>query len=90
MRHFLREDAIPLDSMTAPFAVAPLTLSVLVAAPAAVLVAPPGKPLRVPPRPFAAVPGAVDVAVIAALAENDLPVAGGAVEEAGRVLHRDR
>ena len=90
MRHFLREDAIPLGSMTAPFAVAPLTLSMLVAAPAAVLVAPPGKPLRIPPRPLAAVPGAVDIAVIAAPAENDLPVAGGAVEEAGRVLHRDR
>jgi len=90
MRHFLREDAVPPGSMTAPFAVAPLTLGVLVAAPPAVLVAPPGKPLRVPPRPLAAVSRAVDVAVIAAPAENDLPMAGGTVEEAGRVLHRNR
>ena len=90
MRHFLPQAPILRCPAPAAFAIAPLALRMLVTAPAAVLVAPPGKALRVPPRLLATAPGAVDVAVVAAPAENDLTMTGGAVEQAGGVLHRDR
>ena len=90
MRHFL--PAAPIHRRPAPlaFAIAPLALGMLVSAPAAVLVALPGTALRVPPRLLAAAPRTVDVAVVAAPAENDLATTGGAVVQAGGVLHRDR
>ena len=90
MRHFLRTG--PLLRRPAPvgFAVAPLALRMLVTAPQAVLVEPSGKALRLPPRPIATTPGAVDVVVVAAPAKDDLTVTGGAGEQAGGVLHRDR
>ena len=90
MRHFLPQAPILRCPAPAAFAIAPLALRMLVTAPAAVLVAPPGKALRVPPRLLATAPGAVDVAVVAAPAENNLTMTGGAVEQAGGVLHRDR
>ena len=56
MRHFL--PAAPIHRRPAPpaFAIAPLALSMLVTAPAAVLVALPGMALRSPARPIAAAP----------------------------------
>ena len=78
----------PAPGAGATFAIAPLALRMLVTAPVAVLVTLPGKALRVPARRAAAAPGAIDVAVIAAGAENHLAKAADAVEQAGRVLHR--
>ncbi|MCY3982147.1 MAG: hypothetical protein OXF51_10405 [Alphaproteobacteria bacterium] len=86
MRHFLRagrNDRIP---DTAAFAVAPLGMLVT----AAVLVAPPCKAHRATPRPDAATRRTVEVALVAASAENNLAAAQRAGEQAGGVLHRDR
>ena len=87
MRHFLRENAILRRPAPLSFAIAPLTLRMLVTAPAAVLVSATGEAQGPPARRLAAVPGAVDVAAIAASAENDLSTAEGAVEPAGGVIH---
>ena len=87
---FFSPGRFPGARQLAAFAVAPLALRMLVTAPPAVLAAPSGKALRVPPRSIATTPGAVDVAVVAAPAKDDLTVTGGADEQAGGVLHRDR
>ena len=90
MRHFPPAGRNLRRRAPAAFAVAPLALGMLVTAPPAVLVAPPRKAHRSTPSPAAAAPRAVDVAVIAAPAENHLAAARGAVEQAGGVPHRDR
>ncbi len=89
MRHFLHAGPNRRCRAAAAFAVAPLTLGMLVAAPATILVALTRKAYRSTPRPAAAVPRTVDVAVVATTAENHLAMAQGAVEQAGGVLHRD-
>ncbi len=90
MRHFLRDGPNCRLPHTAPFAVAPLALGMLVTAPAAVLVALPRKAHRPTPRPPAATRRTVDMARVAAPAENHLAAAQGAGEQAGGVPHRDR
>ena len=87
MRHFLRGNAILRRPAPLSFAIAPLTLRMLVTAPAAVLVPAPGEAQGPPARRLGAVPGAVDIAAIAASAENDLSTAEGAAEPAGGVIH---
>lgn len=88
MRHFLRGKAILGRRVSLAFPVAPLTLRMHVAAAQAVLVAAAGTAQGPPARYLSAVPGAVDIAAVAAAAENDLSIAGGAVEPAGGVIHR--
>ena len=75
MRHFLCKHAILRRSAPLAFAVALLTLRMLVTAAAAVLVAAAGKAQGLPARPLTTVPGAVDIAAVAAPAENDLSMA---------------
>jgi len=89
MRHFLRTASIFRRPDAAAFAVAPLALGMLVTASPAVLVAPPGTAHRPTPGPAAAALRAVDVAVVATTAKNDLAAAQGAGEQAGGVPHRD-
>ena len=79
MRHFLSAGPVLRRPAPATFAIAPLALRMLVTAPVAVLVTLPGKALRVPARSAAAAPGAIDVAVIAAGAENHLAKAAAYV-----------
>ena len=88
MRHFLRRTAILRRRASPAFAIAPLTLRMHVAAAPAALVAAAGAAQGPPARCLPAVPGAVDIAAVAAAAENDLSTAGGAVEPAGDVIHR--
>lgn len=88
MRHFMHENAIFRRPPPLAFAIAPLTLRMRVAAASAVLVAAPGEAQGLPARRLATVPGAVDIAAVAASAENDLSTAEGAVEPAGSVTHR--
>ena len=87
MRHFLRRTAILRRRAPPAFAIAPLTLRMHVAAAPAVLVAAAGAAQGPPARRLAAVPGAVDIASVAAAAENDLSTTGGAVEPARGVIH---
>ncbi|MCY4503959.1 MAG: hypothetical protein OXE57_20735, partial [Alphaproteobacteria bacterium] len=86
---FLRTASIFRRPDAAAFAVAPLALGMLVTASPAVLVAMPRKPHRPTPGPAAAALRAVDVAVVATTAKNDLAAAQGAGEQAGGVPHRD-
>ena len=72
MRHFLRGNAILRRRASLAFTIAPLTLRMLVTAAPAVLVAAAGAAQGPPARRLPAVPGAVDIAMIAAAAENDL------------------
>ena len=88
MRHFLRGNAILRRRASLAFTIAPLTLRMLVTAAPAVLVAAAGAAQGPPARRLPAVPGAVDIATIAAAAENDLSTAGDAAEPAGGVIHR--
>ena len=88
MRHFLRKNAILRRPAPLAFAIAPLTLRMLVTAAAAVLVAAAGETQGPPPCRLTAVPGAVDIAAVAASAENDFSTAGSAVEPAGGLIHR--
>ena len=87
MRHFLRRTAILRRRASLAFAIAPLTLRMHVTAAPAILVAAAGAAQGPPARRLAAVPGAIDIATIAAAAENDLATAGGAVEPARGVIH---
>jgi len=88
MRHFLHKRVIFRRPAPLAFAITPLTLRMLVTALAAVLVAAPGEAQGPSARRLAAVPRAVDIAAIAASAENDLSTAGGTVEPTGGVIHR--
>ena len=87
MRHFLRRTAILGRRALPAFAIAPLTLCMHVTAAPAVLVAAPGAAQGLPARRLPAIPGAVDIAAVAAAAENDLSTAGDAVEPADGVIH---
>ena len=75
MRHFLHKSALLRRRAPLAFAIATLTLRMLVTAASAVLVAAAGEALRFPARGLAALPGTVDMAAIAASAENDLSTA---------------
>ena len=88
MRHFLPAGLILRRLLEAALAIALLALRVLAAPREAVLIALTGKTLRPPARRLAAGRRAVHVAVIAARAENHLPIAVGAVEQAAEVPHR--
>ena len=88
MRHFLAADPLLRRAAASALAVAPLALGMLVTAAPAVLVATPRKPHGSTPGPVAATPRTVDVAAVAARAENNLPVATRAVEKTAEVLHR--
>ncbi len=90
MRYFLREKAVLRCPAPQALAIAALALRMLVPAPAAVPVALPGEALRLAACRLAAAPGAIDMAVTAAPAEDDLSSAGSAVEPAGGILHRCR
>ena len=87
MRHFLRTTSVLRRADATAFAIAPLTLRMHVAAAPAVLVAAAGAAHGPPARRLPAVPGAVDIAAVAAAAENDLSTAGDAVEPADGVIH---
>ena len=88
MRHFLPADPILQRLTPLPVPIASLARRVFATPRKAVLVAPPGKTLRLSARPLAALSGAVVIAVVAAGAEDDLPMALRAVEQAGVVAHR--
>ena len=88
MRHFLHESTVLRRPVPLAFAIAPLALRMLVTTPAAVLIAAAGETLRFPARGQATLPGTVDMAAVAAPAENDPSTAGGAIEPAGGVTHR--
>ena len=87
MRHFLRRTAVLPRRAPLAFAIAPLTLRMHVTAAPAVLVTAAGTSQGPPARRLPAVPGAVDIAAIAAAAENDLSTAGNAAEPAAGVIH---
>ena len=88
MRHFPPAAPILKRLTPLPVPIASLARRVLAAPRQAVLVAPPGKTLRLLARALAALPGAVVVAAVAAGAQNNLPMAMRAVEQAAEVLHR--
>ena len=88
MRHFPPADPILQRLTPLPVPIASLARRVRATPRQAVLVALPGKTLRLSARALSALSGAVVVAAVAAGAENHLPMAMWAVEQAAEVLHR--